>query len=251
MARKFCIGGNWKCNPKTLGEVESLCKTFAACKFDSSKVEVIICPTALHSKAAMDAFKGSGIEVGIQNISKTDAGAFTGEVSAAMAVDAGYTWCLIGHSERRSLYGETDADTVEKLTKAQDAGLKVMFCIGESLAERESGVTDTINQRQLAAALPLVKDWDKFVIAYEPVWAIGTGKVATPEQAQETQEHIRKYVAEKSGADAAAKVRIQYGGSASPGNIDGLAPKPDIDGFLVGGAALKPEFTKMIDYLSK
>jgi triosephosphate isomerase len=250
MTRKYCIGGNWKCNPKTKAEVDSLCKAFAACKFDHNKVEVIICPTGLHAKAVMDGLKGSGIEVGIQNLSKTDAGAFTGEVSAAMAADAGYTWCLIGHSERRTLYGETDADTVEKLKKAQDAGLKVMFCIGETLQERETGVTDDVNKRQLADALPIVTDWDKFVIAYEPVWAIGTGKVATPEQAQETQEHIRKYVSEKMGAEIAAKVRIQYGGSASPGNIEGLASKPDIDGFLVGGASLKPEFTKMIEHLS-
>jgi len=125
-----------------------------------------------------------------------------------------------------------------------------MFAIGESLAEREGGKTDEVNQTQLGPALPLVTNWDNFVIAYEPVWAIGTGKVATPEQAQETQKNIRDFVATKMGAEIAAKVRIQYGGSASPDNISGLGPKPDIDGFLVGGAALKPTFTKMIEYLS-
>merc|ERR1712113_944436 len=116
------------------------------------------------------------------------------------------------------------------------------FCIGESLAHREANETDKINKQQLENALPLVTDWDKFVIAYEPVWAIGTGKVATPEQAQDTQAAIRAFVKEKCGAEKAAKVRIQYGGSASPGNIEGLACKGDIDGFLVGGASLKPDF---------
>merc|ERR1712242_482243 len=127
----------------------------------------------------------------------------------------------------------------------------IMFCIGETLSERETGVTDAVNQTQLAKALPVVTDWDKFVIAYEPVWAIGTGKVATPEQAQETQLSIRRYVESKMGAETAARVRIQYGGSASPSNIEGLAAQPDIDGFLVGGASLKPDFTKMVEHLSK
>jgi len=214
-------------------------------------VDVIICPCALHGDAVIAGLKGTGIEVGIQNISKTGNGAFTGEVTADMAVEVGYTWCLIGHSERRTRYGETDADTVIKLEAAQKAGLKIMFCIGETLEEREGGITDKINQRQLADALPKVTDWDKFVIAYEPVWAIGTGKVATPEQAQETQLNIRKYLKEKMGDAIAEKVRIQYGGSASPGNIAGLSVNPDIDGFLVGGASLKPDFTSMIEHLAK
>lgn len=251
MPRKYCLGGNWKSNPAQLSKALELCEVFKGCKFDTNKVEVIICCTSLHAAAVMDALKGTDIGVGIQNLSKTGPGAFTGEVTAEMAVDAGFSWCLIGHSERRSLYGESVDDTVAKLEAAQKAGLKIMFCIGETLSERESGVTDAVNQTQLAKALPMVTDWDKFVIAYEPVWAIGTGKVATPEQAQETQANIRKYVESKMGADIAAKVRIQYGGSASPGNIEGLAVNPDIDGFLVGGASLKPDFTKMIEHLNK
>merc|ERR1711879_386768 len=145
----------------------------------------------------------------------------------------GFEWCMIGHSERRTLYGETDEDTFTKLGEAQDAGLKIMFAIGEVLSERESGVTDDVNKRMLKGALPIVKDWDKFVIAYEPVWAIGTGKVATPEQAQETCANIRTFIKEKMGEDIANKVRIQYGGSSSPDNIACLACQPDIDGFLV------------------
>jgi len=220
------------------------------CKVDPTKCEVVICPTAIHGALVIEKLAGTGIEVCMQNISKTGCGAFTGEVTAAMAKEMGYTWVLIGHSERRSLYGETIEDTVTKLEAAQTAGMKIMFAIGESLAQREAGETDKINQEQLEPVLAKVTDWDAFVIAYEPVWAIGTGKVATPEQAQETQAAIRKFVEDKMGAEIAAKVRIQYGGSASPDNIEGLAKNPDIDGFLVGGAALKPTFTKMIDHLT-
>jgi triosephosphate isomerase len=251
MPRKYCIGGNWKSNPASVATVKELCAAFKACTFDKEKVEVIICPTALHGSAAMKELADCGIEVGIQNISKTGCGAFTGEVTSAQAKEVGYTWCLIGHSERRVRNGETIEDTCVKLTEAQNAGLKIMFCIGESLEEREGGKTDEINKAQLDPALGLVTDWDKFVIAYEPVWAIGTGKVATPEQAQDTQAAIRAFVKEKCGEEVAAKVRIQYGGSASPDNIEGLACKDDIDGFLVGGASLKPAFTKMIEHLSK
>eukprot|EP00747_Dinoflagellata_sp_TGD_P163208 gnl/TRDRNA2_/TRDRNA2_181638_c0_seq1.p1 gnl/TRDRNA2_/TRDRNA2_181638_c0~~gnl/TRDRNA2_/TRDRNA2_181638_c0_seq1.p1 ORF type:complete len:254 (-),score=75.48 gnl/TRDRNA2_/TRDRNA2_181638_c0_seq1:60-821(-) len=246
-ARKKIIGGNWKSNPASVSTVKELCTTFAGCKFDQAKAEAVVFPVTLHGPAAMEGLKGSGFEVGIQNISKTGCGAFTGEVTAGMALEAGYTWCLIGHSERRTRYGETDADTFEKLKAAQEAGLKVIFCIGELLEEREGGKTEEVNERQLAGALPLVADWDKFVIAYEPVWAIGTGKVATPDQAQETQAAIRAYVAKQCGDDKAAKVRIQYGGSANAANCGDLSSKPDIDGFLVGGASLKPEFTQIIE----
>jgi triosephosphate isomerase len=248
--RKYVIGGNWKCNPDSVAKVKELCGLFKACKFDKSKVDVIICCATVHGPAAMATLAGSDIGLGIQNISKSGCGAFTGEVTSAMAVEMGYTWCLIGHSERRSLYGETDEDTFTKLKEAQAAGLKIMFCIGESKEERETGVTDAVNKRQLDGALPLVTNWDNFVIAYEPVWAIGTGLTATPEMAQETQANIRSFVKEKCGADIAAKVRIQYGGSANGANVEGLACKEDIDGFLVGGASLKPEFTKMIEHLS-
>merc|ERR1719506_3460970 len=133
-----------------------------------------------------EALGDCNVEVGVQNVSKTDLGAFTGEIPASMAADMGIPWCLIGHSERRTLYGETIDDTVEKLKQAQAAGMKIMFACGEQLEEREAEKTDEVNRAQLGPVLGEVKDWDKFVIAYEPVWAIGTGKVATPEQAQET-----------------------------------------------------------------
>jgi len=245
--RRKILFGNWKCNPSKLSDVKKLCEAFSACAFDPTKVEVGICATALHGMAAMEGLAACPIEVAVQNISKTGEGAFTGEFTAGMAAECGYGWTLIGHSERRTLYGETDDDCAAKVVKAQAAGLRIIYCIGELLAEREAGTTDEVNQRQLDKVLPLVKDWDKFVIAYEPVWAIGTGKVATPEQAQETQASIRAYVAEKCGGMAAAKVRIQYGGSANPDNCKTLITMPDIDGFLVGGASLKPTFTSMIE----
>merc|ERR1719410_2463348 len=154
-----------------------------------------------------------GMEAASQNVSKTPMGAFTGEWTAEHLVDMGVSWTLIGHSERRSKYGETDEDTALKVEKCQKAGLKVIFCIGELLEEREAGKTDEVNKRQLAAVIPKITNWDLIVIAYEPVWAIGTGKVATPDQAEETQAAIRAYLAESVSGEVADKVRIQYGGS--------------------------------------
>merc|ERR1712125_195259 len=137
---------------------------------------------------------GSGVEVGLQNISKTGSGAFTGECTAEMAAECGFGWTLIGHSERRTKYGETDAETALKVERALAAGLRVILCIGETLEEREKGVTNDVNERQLRACIPKIRDWDKVVIAYEPVWAIGTGKVATPDQAQEAHAAIRAFL---------------------------------------------------------
>jgi len=245
--RKKILGGNWKSNPGSLQAVKDLCGAFSGCMFDATKIEVVIFPTALHGAHVQQALASSGIEVGVQNVSKTGSGAFTGEWTADMAAECGFGWTLIGHSERRTRYGETDQDTADKVGKALAAGLRVMLCIGETLAEREKGITNQVNQRQLAACIPAIRDWDRVVIAYEPVWAIGTGKVATPDQAQETQKAVRDYIRSQCGDVVADKVRIQYGGSASPENCGELIAKPDIDGFLVGGASLKPAFTKMIE----
>jgi len=244
--RRRILGGNWKSNPATLQAVKDLCGSFNSATFDGTKVECILFPTALHGPYVQSCLGGSGIEVGVQNVSKSGNGAFTGEWTSEMAAEVGYGWTLIGHSERRVRYGETDADTGEKCAKALAAGLRIILCIGESLDERERGVTDEINRRQLSACIPFIRDWDRVVIAYEPVWAIGTGKVATPDQAQETHAAIRAFMASACGPDVAAKIRIQYGGSASPGNCGELISKPDIDGFLVGGASLKPEFMQMV-----
>jgi len=245
--RKKIVGGNWKSNPASVATVKELCAAFSSCRFDGTKCEAVIFPTALHGGFALDGLSGCAFEVGVQNVSKTAAGAFTGEWTSEMAAECGFGWTLIGHSERRSKYGETDEDTGAKVEKALAAGLRVMLCIGESLEEREKGVTDAVNQRQLAACIPKIRDWSKIVIAYEPVWAIGTGKVATPEMAQETHAAIRKYLTTAVSPAVAAAVRIQYGGSATPENCGDLIKQPDIDGFLVGGASLKPAFTKIVE----
>eukprot|EP00435_Cladocopium_sp_Y103_P024139 s3370_g5.t3 len=209
MSRTFIVGGNWKCNPKTYKECNELLKAWKKSlpNVDRSKVEVVICPPALWLTSFTESFEGLGMGVCAQNCGKTDAGAFTGEWTAANLVDLGLKWTLLGHSERRSLYGETDEDVAEKVGKCQEAGLGVILCIGEKLEEREGGKTDEVNKRQLGACLPKIKDWDKIVIAYEPVWAIGTGKVATPEQAEETQKAIRAYL---SQAQWKAVVEVQY-----------------------------------------
>jgi len=248
MSRKFIVGGNWKCNPKTLKESNELLKAWKKSMnlVDANKVEVVICPPALWMTTLNTGIEALGMSVSAQNVSKTGAGAFTGEWTADNLMDIGVKWTLIGHSERRTKYGETDADTAEKVQKCQEAGINVILCIGELLDEREAGKTDEVNKRQLGACIPKIKDWDKIVIAYEPVWAIGTGKVATPEQAEETQAAIRAYIKEACGAAVAEKVRIQYGGSVSPENCAELIKKPNIDGFLVGGASLKPTFMDIV-----
>jgi len=246
MPRKPIVGGNWKCNPATQKEVRSLLSAWgqdgSRSTWDADKVDVVIFPPALW----LTDVKSDGMAIGAQNVSKTGAGAFTGEWTADAIVDLGLSWTLIGHSERRTKYGETDEDTAEKMAKCQEAGLNVVFCIGETLEEREGGKTDEVNKRQIAAIVSKVKDWSKIVIAYEPVWAIGTGKVATPEQAQETHAAIRAYLKTAVSAQVADDMRIQYGGSVTPENCAELITKPDIDGFLVGGASLKPTFTDII-----
>jgi len=246
MPRTPIVGGNWKCNPGKVADATALVAKWKEVSFDKSKVEVVIAPAALHISTVMPDLEAIGMQVSAQNCSKTGAGAFTGEWSTEMLSDLGIGWTLIGHSERRSKYGETDEDTAVKVEKALAAGIKVMLCIGELLEEREAGKTDEVNKRQLAACIPKISDWDKIVIAYEPVWAIGTGKVATPDQAEETHAAIRAYLKEAVSAEVAEKVRIQYGGSVSPDNCADLISKPNIDGFLVGGASLKPTFMDIV-----
>jgi len=243
MGRKPIVGGNWKCNIDTLKTATDLLDAWKGAPHDASKVDLVICPSACHVMSVKEQLESQNILVSTQNVSATGFGAFTGELAAEHLEDLGIGWTLIGHSERRKLYGETDADTCKKMEKCQAKGIKVIMCIGESLEEREAGKTDDVNKRQLAAVLPAIKDWDSVVIAYEPVWAIGTGKVATPEQAQDAHAAIRAYLKDVAGAEVAEKVRIQYGGSVKPENSATLIAKPDIDGFLVGGASTKDNFS--------
>ena len=240
------VGGNWKCNG-TMGFAKSFpADVLNKIKFDPKKVDVVVAPAALHL-STVQAAVSNNVHVATQNISLTGNGAFTGEHSIDMLKDAGITHTLTGHSERRTLYGETDADVGAKTKLAIDAGIVTLACIGELLAEREGGKTKDVNTRQLNAILAACgDDWSKIVIAYEPVWAIGTGKTATPEIAQETHAEIREWLASKVSADAAKTTRILYGGSVTDANAAELIGMPDIDGFLVGGASLKPAFDVIV-----
>jgi len=246
MFRKPVVGGNWKSNG-TLAQVRELLSSFVGACPDPTAVDTIIFPTAVHIDAAKKAVSSSSIAIGTQNVSKTKEGAFTGEWTAGQIKDLDLQWTLVGHSERRSLFGETDEDVAVKADLALKAGLNVMVCVGESLAERQAGITEQVCTRQLMAVIPKIaeSDWQRIVIAYEPVWAIGTGVVATPLQAQEAHLQVRRLVREQKGARVADAVRILYGGSVSPSNCEELGQMPDIDGFLVGGASLKPDFTKI------
>jgi len=248
-ARKPVVGGNWKCNPGSLLAAGKLIAAWKDTEFSKEKIDVYICPSALHLGPVKEDLESLGMIAASQNVSATGFGAFTGEHAAEHLLDLGVDWTLVGHSERRSKYGDTDEETAKKVERCQEKDLMCVLCIGESLEEREAGKTNEVNMRQLNACIPVIKNWDKIVIAYEPVWAIGTGKVATPDQAQDTHAAIRAYLREAVSAEVADKVRIQYGGSASPDNCAELFAKPDIDGFLVGGASLKPAFMTMIKTL--
>jgi len=189
----------------------------------------------------------SNVGVAAQNCYKAEKGAFTGELAPAMVLDCGAEWVILGHSERRNVFGETDALIGEKVGFALKSGLKVIPCIGEKLEEREAGKTTDVCFAQLSALVPHITDWSRVVLAYEPVWAIGTGKTASPEQAQEVHLAIRGWLAQNVSADVAANTRILYGGSVTAANCRNLASCPDIDGSLVGGASLKPEFVQIIN----
>ncbi|CAN0198259.1 unnamed protein product, partial [Ectocarpus sp. 8 AP-2014] len=211
----------------------------------TSNTEVVVAPPSVYLHGVSQKLRGD-VKVSAQDCWTNGNGAYTGETSADMLKDMGVGWCIIGHSERRQK-GETNEECAVKAAYAQEHGLSVMGCIGESKEERESGSTMDVVIGQLKAYAATVKDWDKFVIAYEPVWAIGTGLTASPEQAQEVHEGLRKWVAENVSASVADKVRIIYGGSVNAGSAPTLGSKPDIDGFLVGGASLKPEFVEIVN----
>uniref|UniRef100_A0A0N5CGH3 Triosephosphate isomerase n=1 Tax=Strongyloides papillosus TaxID=174720 RepID=A0A0N5CGH3_STREA len=242
--RKFFVGGNWKMN----GDKESINNIvgFLSQYTDNGSVDVVVCPPAPYLAYVKEHLK-NGVEVAAQNCYKVPKGAFTGEISPAMLNDLKIKYVVLGHSERRHIFGESDVLIAEKTKHALENGLTVIFCVGEKLEERESGKTKDVNFRQLQALIDLGVSFDNIVIAYEPVWAIGTGKTASPEQAQETHLWIREFLKEKVSADAAAKTRIIYGGSVTGDNCVELGKKEDIDGFLVGGASLKPEFLKIIN----
>lgn len=239
--RKPIIAGNWKMNGSR-SSIKELLEGVKAGMGDVKSAEVAVCAPSIYLADVSDQLSGSAVAWGGQNLSTEAKGAFTGEISADMLLDFKSEYVIVGHSERRTLYGETDQLVAEKFEVARIAGLKPILCIGESLEERESGDTNDVCSRQINAVIEKsgVEALADGVIAYEPIWAIGTGKTATPEMAQETHAAIRKLIADKN-ASVAEKVRIQYGGSMNAANAAELLAMEDIDGGLIGGASLKAE----------
>lgn len=239
--RKPIIAGNWKMNGSR-SSIKELLDGIKAGMSDVKSAQVVVCAPSIYIADVSEQLAGSAVAWGGQNLSTEASGAFTGEISADMLLDFKSQYVIVGHSERRTLYGETDELVAEKFEVARKAGLTPILCIGESLEERESGVTIDVCARQINAVIERsgVEALADGVIAYEPIWAIGTGVTATPDQAQETHAAIRKMIAEKS-ASVAEQVRIQYGGSMNAGNAKELLAMEDIDGGLIGGASLKAE----------
>ncbi|KAF6760516.1 triosephosphate isomerase [Ephemerocybe angulata] len=246
--RQFFVGGNWKLNPTSLSKAKELVEVLNKAELDP-KTEVVISPPALYLLPIQAAVTNKQILVSAQNSFYKESGAYTGEISASQIKEAGLPYVILGHSERRTIFHETNEVVALKTRAALDAGLKVILCIGETLAQRESGETAKVCEEQLSAVVKQIKaeEWSNIVIAYEPVWAIGTGKVATTAQAQETHVDVRAYLAKAVTSLVASETRILYGGSVNAANAKDLAAQQDIDGFLVGGASLKPEFIDIIN----
>ena len=247
--RKPIIAGNWKMN-KTPAEAVELVKGLIPLVKDA-KCDVVVCPTAVCLAAVSEVVKGTNVKLGAQNVHFAEKGAYTGELSADMLKAVGCEYVIIGHSERRQYFGETDKTVNLRTVAAVKAGLKAIVCVGEMKDERENGYTDPIvtYQTQMALTGLTAADLDNVVIAYEPVWAIGTGLTATDEQANETIGVIRRAVEMQFGAEAAQKLRIQYGGSMKGSNVKGLMAQPEIDGGLIGGASLKAEdFAQVVNF---
>jgi triosephosphate isomerase len=257
MGRKPIVGGNWKCNPDDPSKLDGLVANINAC--DTSKCDVYVCPSPLHCGIVYKSFT-NGAFVTPQNCNFKGCGAYTGEMCADQMVAMGMKWCLIGHSERRGEFGlPTPAESDDLIANVKmgyllEKGLSVILAIGEPLPIREQGLEAVVAKckEQLAPGLPLMAKYgaEKIVIAYEPVWSIGTGVTASPEQAQETHKALRDYLKEAVSPEFAEAVRIQYGGSANAKNAPELSACPDVDGFLVGGASLKPEFADIVAAIS-
>ena len=248
--RRPVIAGNWKMY-KTIGETVDFVQKFRPLATKAEHCEMIIAPPFTALRAAAEAAKGSRIGVAAQDVHWEKEGAHTGDVSTPMLIDAGCSHVIIGHSERRQDHGETDAVVNSKLKAALAAGLSAIVCVGETLAEREAGQTREILERQFAGGVAGLTSTELslIILAYEPVWAIGTGRTATPEMAGESHHYLRELTSRRFGESAASRVRILYGGSVKPGNIVGLMAQEEIDGALVGGASLDVEsFAAIVNY---
>jgi triosephosphate isomerase (TIM) len=248
--RRPIIAGNWKMN-KTSVEARELASKLIPLVSGAKDREIVLGPPFTSLQTVAEAIKNTNISLSAQNLYWEDKGAFTGEISAEMLLDLGCKYVIIGHSERRQYFGETDETVNKKVKQALKKGLGPILCVGETLSEREAGRLTEVISRQVTGGLKDItaEDMKKVVIAYEPVWAIGTGKTATPEQANEVHALIREKVKSLYTAEIAGGLRIQYGGSVTPENVSSLMAKPDIDGALVGGASLKPEsFAALVNF---
>ena len=250
--RKKIIAGNWKMN-KTPSEAAALATAIKE-KAAGAACDVVICPTAVCLPGVIDAVKGSNVAVGAQNVHFKESGAYTGELAANMLTEIGTEYVIIGHSERRQYFGETDQTVNLRTLAAVNAGLTAIVCVGETLEQRELGYTETLLKFQTKMALTNIskEQLKNIIIAYEPVWAIGTGVTATAEQADEGNGYVRAAIAEAYGEEAANSVTIQYGGSMNAKNCDELVAKTNVDGGLIGGASLKAEdFSVIVKAASK
>jgi triosephosphate isomerase len=250
MSRKKIIAGNWKMY-KTPKQAREFVAAFLPLVADHGRDEIVLCPPCISLATVVEATRGSNVKVGAQNMHWEKEGAFTGECSAGMLVAEGVTHVIIGHSERRQYFNETDDTVNRKLEVALEHGLTPMVCVGEVLEEREANLTEDVLRRQCSRAFRGIsaKKAAKLVVAYEPVWAIGTGKTATPEIAEEAHMVIRHEAEKSFGKEFSDALRIQYGGSVKPDNAKSLMSQPDIDGALVGGASLDPQgFAKIVKY---
>ena len=248
MSRRKIIAGNWKMN-KTPSEAVALANELKPL-VENKDVDVVFCVPAIDIVPVVEACKGTDIEVGAENLYFEDKGAYTGEIAANMIVDSGAKYVIIGHSERREYFAETDETVNKKVLKAIESGLTPIICCGETLTQREQGITIDWVRMQIKIAFQNVTaaQASKCVIAYEPIWAIGTGKTATSEQAQEVCSAIRKCIEEIYDKNTADAIRVQYGGSVNAANAAELFAQPDIDGGLVGGASLKADFGQIVNY---
>lgn len=244
--RRPLIAGNWKMNMDQAGTaelVQSIAKRATEMKTEAEGVDLLVCPPSVYLLTAMEVAAGSSVAVGAQNMSCQPKGAFTGEISAGMLTDIGAQYVILGHSERRHIFGETDENVNKKTLAALAAGLTPIVCVGELLEDREAGRTAEVIRTQFEGSLQglSAEDIARTVIAYEPVWAIGTGKVASPEQAEEVHADLRNLLTERYNESVAAGIRILYGGSMKPGNAAELISQPNVDGGLIGGASLKAD----------
>jgi len=248
--RRPVIAGNWKMY-KTPSETAGFLHDLAPMVTAASRVEIVVCPPFVGLTAAVDAARGTTIGIGAQDLFWLKEGAYTGEVSAPMLVAAGCQWVIVGHSERRQYFGETDESVLKKTAAAVEAGLTPIVCVGERLEEREGGHTERVLAKQCAGGVCGLtpEQFARIVIAYEPVWAIGTGRTATPEMAAQAHHFLREQVGIRFGDEAAQACRILYGGSVKPDNIKNLMAQEDLDGALVGGASLDPaSFAAIVNF---